>query len=67
MTTTAAKQCHYWRGFKSNRGSALGNAIQRGATRGGKLGRGGRYVRPFTPIAGESNYVSVRHYFSCLK
>jgi hypothetical protein len=49
VTTTAAKQCHYWRGFKSHRGSALGNTSQRGATRGGKFGRGGRYVRHFHP------------------
>jgi hypothetical protein len=48
-TATAAKQCHYWRGFKSSRGSALGNTSMRGAMRGGKFGRGGRFVRPFHP------------------
>ncbi len=47
---TAAKQCHYWRGFKSSRGSALGNTSIRGAMRGGKFGRGGRFARPFHPL-----------------
>ncbi len=47
--STTAKQCHYWRGFKSCRGSALGNTSLRGATRGGKFGRGGRFARPFHP------------------
>ncbi len=46
---TAAKQCHYWRGFKSCRGSALGNTSLRDATRGGKFGRGGRFARTFHP------------------
>jgi hypothetical protein len=46
---TVVKQCHYWRGFKSFRGSALGNTSMRGAMRDGKFGRGGRFVRPFHP------------------
>jgi hypothetical protein len=43
------KQSHYWRGFKSSRGSVLGNTSTRGGSRGGKLGRGGRFIRPFHP------------------
>jgi hypothetical protein len=48
---TVVKQCHYWRGFKSSRGSALGNTStgMRGGMRGGKFGRGGRFIRPFHP------------------
>jgi hypothetical protein len=48
-TPTSAKQCHYWRGFKSYQGSALGNMNLRGAMRSGKLGRGGRPIRHFHP------------------
>jgi hypothetical protein len=43
IPATHAKQCHYWRGFKSIRGSASAG------TRGGKSARGGRFVRQFHP------------------
>jgi hypothetical protein len=46
---TVVKQSHYWRGFKSSRGSVLGNTSTRGGSRGGKFGRGGRFIRPFHP------------------
>ncbi len=44
-----ARHNHYWRGFKSTRGSAFGTTNTRGGSRGGKFGRGGRFVCPFHP------------------
>jgi hypothetical protein len=40
---------HYWRGFKSVRGSASVSANTRGGLRGGKFGRGGCFTRQFHP------------------
>jgi hypothetical protein len=40
---------HYWRGFKSVRGSASVPTNMRGGLRGGKFGRGGRFTRQFHP------------------
>jgi hypothetical protein len=51
VTNTSTRN-HFWRGFKSIRGSASVSANLRGSSRGGKFGRGGRFIRQFHPIAG---------------
>jgi hypothetical protein len=48
-TVNVAKHSHYWRGFKSIRGSAFVTANMRGNSRGGKSDRGGCFVRQFHP------------------
>ncbi len=49
MVTNTSARNHYWRGFKSNRGSASVSVNPRGSSRGGKFGRGGRFIRQFHP------------------
>jgi hypothetical protein len=40
---------HYWRGFKSNHGSAIAAVNTRAGSRGGKFARGGRFTKQFHP------------------
>jgi hypothetical protein len=48
VISTSARS-HYWRGFKSNHGSATAAVNTRASSRGGKFVRGGRFIRQFHP------------------
>jgi hypothetical protein len=49
LVANISKKQHYWRGFKSLRGSAFAATNVRGCARGGKAVRGGRHYRPYHP------------------
>jgi hypothetical protein len=49
LVANVSKKLHYWRGFKSLRGSASVATNVHGYARGGKVVRGGRHFRPYHP------------------